>query len=437
MRAIEKFTQEMDALEYLHAGTIFAYDKARGRLEQEIDSGELSLDRPIQHTLSKDYSKNIANPNTPELKRLFKKTYPAYLREVIFVRVISTLEVFLVDRYREIFTARPELFGKQDVKVEFTTAHILAFRSVSEIASELINKECRALNKDGFEGILKAYRSRLQIELSDSPLDINRLKESHDRRHLLVHRLGYTDKLYKHKYSASDDRVDVSRDYLIECFGSVREYAAYVIRTTEVLFRRIEAFPIIPPAVIAVIRLKINDSQGAAAIVPTQLFLHGETTVAIGDILHSFEYDNLIYTIRLKSHRKIVDSYVNFVERLQYECHLEIIDTQYFRQTKTDLLSAESIRLIKKRMQDQAGVSSDNITSIAEDLNMTTKQVKSGLKILRELDEADPLLEEVEGSIPLEPWERNFHKTLAQQLDISNVAAYRILLKIRLKRILQ
>lgn len=43
------------------------------------------------------------------------------------------------------------------------------------------------------------------------------MQEYHDRRHLLVHRLGETDSQYRKKYNANTKSISISDDYIIGC----------------------------------------------------------------------------------------------------------------------------------------------------------------------------------------------------------------------------
>ena len=44
------------------------------------------------------------------------------------------------------------------------------------------------------------------------------MEEYHDRRHLLVHRLGKADEQFRKKYNLKSQRITIEEDYLFECF---------------------------------------------------------------------------------------------------------------------------------------------------------------------------------------------------------------------------
>src|SRR5204862_1595218 len=77
-----------------------------------------------------------------------KTQFPRYLREAIFVRLISALEVFLIDSVRDIFLARRDLFYSAD-KVEFAVSEVLSADSISQVWTKVINRELRKLHGRG------------------------------------------------------------------------------------------------------------------------------------------------------------------------------------------------------------------------------------------------------------------------------------------------
>ena len=140
MDAYGKFQVELEHIELLHLGTLYAYDVALSNLKQRIQAGFVDPNSRIKRKLSETYKYEVVAEGAADLRRKLRNTYPQYLREILLVRAISALEVFLVDTVREVFIKRPDFFpkGKQ---LELSSGHLLSFHSVSEILTFLV-KPC-------------------------------------------------------------------------------------------------------------------------------------------------------------------------------------------------------------------------------------------------------------------------------------------------------
>lgn len=68
---------------------------------------------------------------------------PRYAREVVFVRLISTLEVFLVDLVRNLFVHDTSLFHDHRKMLEISHAELLGTNDLTHLRNRLINGELR------------------------------------------------------------------------------------------------------------------------------------------------------------------------------------------------------------------------------------------------------------------------------------------------------
>lgn len=76
------------------------------------------------------------------LSRL-QQQFPRYLRETLFVRVISALEVFLIEAVREVFVARRDLFHTEQ-RIEFSVGELLSADSVVDLWQRMIAASCES-----------------------------------------------------------------------------------------------------------------------------------------------------------------------------------------------------------------------------------------------------------------------------------------------------
>jgi hypothetical protein len=109
--------------------------------------------------------------------------------------------------------------------VELKQSDILSAKSTTEIFNKIINKELRRLSSGGFSEIVKYYKKTLLIDIAEIKPKREIIEEYHQRRHLLVHRLGKTDQFYRDRYNFSEPNITVEKYYLEHCFEDFREFA--------------------------------------------------------------------------------------------------------------------------------------------------------------------------------------------------------------------
>lgn len=148
----------------------------------------------------------------------------AGLRAILFVRLVSVLEAYLIDTVRWLFLHRKDLFHK-DETLELQYRELLAARSLNQLFGKLIERECRRLQNRGFAEMRKYFQKRFAIDfaMAGTPSVFPVLEEMHERRHLLVHRLGRTDDIYRRAYKTREARLSVPEDYLLSGLSGSRE----------------------------------------------------------------------------------------------------------------------------------------------------------------------------------------------------------------------
>jgi hypothetical protein len=145
--------------------------------------------------------------------------YLELLRELIFVRAISVLEFFLIENIKEIFTLTKEPFKNYGGSSFLENKKILFSKSLSQLHSEIINTICRNLSSGGYLEIKKFYLKYFNIDFFSINLQTKiDLCRYYEERHLLVHKLGKTDKEYRKKYDTDAIKIKITEKDLKSAF---------------------------------------------------------------------------------------------------------------------------------------------------------------------------------------------------------------------------
>ena len=89
------------------------------------------------------------------------------LRELIYTRVISALEVFFIETIKDIFLSTTLPFMDTRSELSISNAELLSFKSITEIKNKILQKETRPLTSAGFGAIVKYYKKRFNIDLAN------------------------------------------------------------------------------------------------------------------------------------------------------------------------------------------------------------------------------------------------------------------------------
>ncbi|WP_370408190.1 hypothetical protein [Tenacibaculum dicentrarchi] len=316
------------------------------------------------------------------------------LRELILVKLISILEQYLTDNVKFIFTESKIPFKTKNT-ITFQHQELLSLKSLTEVHSKLISKDCRQLSSGGLDKIIKYYNSKFKLNLNSFFPSKERIIEYHDRRHLHVHNLGKTDKQYRKKYHTKKLGLSITDEY---------------------------------------IRNAIKD------------------IIAFGEIVNknTINYlDNLIVEKEQKSNaRNIWFSFQNLSE------HLELIENDYGFWSDDDLVTFKDILLEKKQLSDNfveikikgeqskikdyykifRKTTKNNpeikfLTKLFDDYKVPVypKKIKPYIPPTPKTIITEELIENVEKELPDEPWETGIHKKIAIKLNQSNKTISRVI----------
>jgi len=367
MKAYDNARAELNNLKELHAASNFAFEQTEEVLRYRA-----------QHKRSLD-------PNVPFLKLpsryKHKKSYSikmrGQLRELIFIRLISVLEAYLVDSIRDVFFLNKQPFKDQDVQITFTQAEILSTSSMSYVLSKIINKECRRLTSGGFTEIAKYYRSHFNIDLHSISPGKAAMSEYHERRHLFVHRLGKPDTKYRQTYGFLGNQLDVDENYLTDCITHFRTYIETIHGHLKLIVDSADSPPNSPSrASIKYLVILEKDRTSDPSLINEDFhFWVGDEIYALRDILRS---------------KKFIDD---------RDCQILIAGAP-------DVLSTYDKHL--KRAQRQGRF----LVSVQEKVGLFKQKTNSTIN--------DTQLDLIRQALPPQPWPTGIHKVVAEQLVLAN-----------------
>ncbi len=162
------------------------------------------------------------------IARSFEQNIPFLSRELLYIRIVSALEVFLVQSVRDVFKQTTKPFESNIKKMELNHSQILSFTTIRELRNLLLHKETRPLSSAGYEDVVKYYKQQLEVDISSLGPGLNKMKYYHEIRHILVHRLGKVDKHFKHQYGFKKTYLQIDESLLFELFNDVYTYASLV-----------------------------------------------------------------------------------------------------------------------------------------------------------------------------------------------------------------
>ncbi len=380
MKAFQYFINEITKLEAFYRATLYAYDQTEELLIYKKNN-------KIKFDVKTETGLLIKQPHSFNSKRSGKIELRKNLCEIVFVRVVSALEVFLVDLVRDAFLESKEPFKKQDIIPQFSQAELLSFQSTSEIYAKIINKETRKLTSGGFLDILKFYKKYFDIEIASFAPGKSKMEEYHDRRHLLVHRLGKTDAQYRDKYNTTKQGISIDEDYLIECIKDFKYFSDLV--NNQVIYQ---------------LKNELSQKPRKSKQIERAVSLHIELLKSeqLECIKPDFEF---WASDEFSSFNDIQDSRNDISDKI-----IEIIISGSFRQIKSYL------RILKKIERQK------EIKLFEKDIHIEEPKEKNSSieKVYAQKILDEEILLKIQEKLPIQPWQKGIHKIVAEELNIPN-----------------
>jgi len=283
--------------------------------------------------------------------RRAKSTFPKCLREMIYVRLLSAFEFYLIETIRSLFVSHRQLFHTAK-ELPFSVEEVLSTDSVSQLWSRILNADVRTLTSRGFKEIRKYFRRRIGIDFAEICPSVAQLEERHERRHLLVHRIGRTDDRYRHHYQTEERSVSISEAYLEDSLIVLVDFARKL--DDAVRDRKAATIPIPSPrAAVERLMLRVH-----VKCLPGRMFTDRHFRFRVDDDLSSLSDILISHYSRFEDHKLILEgpplvvrAYLKRIKRANRRGLLEIVscDAMSMRTGTPPALRADN-ELVEKLM---------------------------------------------------------------------------------------
>nr|WP_297767931.1 Ig-like domain-containing protein [uncultured Butyrivibrio sp.] len=370
MRSYDVFIHEINDIRRWLFTTIYAYKQTSNVLSMKIENDCLS-----EEQISEAFDEQGCN--SANLMRRLQLDNIKTSKELALIRSISALEIFLVDSVQEVFNSNKTPF-MENGKIEWPVGELLSCEDISLLHEKYIRGKCRNLHSGGFEEIQKYYKKVFATDFSTYCTQIDGksyglpfITQYHQRRHLIVHRLGKTDEQYRKKYNTGELTIRLNEEDLSAFFQVLNSFGGFIER-------HLSSYILTEPKQNVVeIVFEIVDDSVAECIEPAyEIKIKKDHTIPLSMILKSKEeLFNDVYKVVLNG------------------------SFQYMRRYYKKLQKFESAGKIKGLQ----------ISCVSQE----QKQRKHKQYPWNEVEMVIALL-------PERPWKKNIHKEIARHLGWSN-----------------
>jgi len=215
------FAGELSTLKNLYMVTAKGYDLLHAEIKK------VPKDKLTDLIFNTKFDKKMNVPNFFEARAFLQRDAANYLREVIFVRLISAVEVMLIDHVSNLFNSNRQYLGK---KIDIETDLLATYQSLDELWGKIIKEELRNLNGRAFNDVITYYRKKFDLDFSNFR-ELKLIEEMYERRHILVHALGHTDEKYRKKYSTENTFISIDEAYLVKVFSIIEDFYEVIRRS--------------------------------------------------------------------------------------------------------------------------------------------------------------------------------------------------------------
>jgi len=377
MKNYDRFVREINDIQrWLHT-TIYSYKVATTAL-----STRLGNDEDVGQDITDAF--NDVGYNAFSLIHRLSSDNIKMCKELALIRSISALEVYLIDSIREVYYANKSPFMKESV-VEYHLGEILSCTNINELHEKYIEKQCRQLHSNGFDDIKKFYKSRFNIDFAkfNTSIDsisygLNHIQQYHQKRHLIIHRLGKTDEQYRKKYNTDDITIKLTQKDLAVFLKVLLSFAHYINDRAE------EYITTAPPENRIEIKVEMIDDSVSEMFDPSYMItVRKNTLLPLSVLLEKIEYESdTVFTIKLHGVFIYLRKYYKLLQKTASSGKMKI-------------LSAETVSQVPNK------------------------------KSVRQYAWSD--VEKVIDLLPEKPWAKNIHKEIAQKLGWSNTKVFGII----------
>lgn len=320
-------------------------------------------------------------------KKLRKKSTrnktESLMRELILVRAISALEIFLTDAIRDVFVVTKVPFMDKSVRIDFSQEDLIANNSPAKLFNRIINKENRKLTSGGFSEFIKYYKKRFNIDLSSTYPGYKIMNEYHDRRHILVHRLGQTDEAYRVKHKTDKKRIDVDSDYIETLLNDIEKFCAEVESQIKAIISGYSTRGSLYNAPYVADILFLNEDI-PACLQPDFQFWADDEYVAMSDILigtSPAEEGRVRYYF--KGSDRALTKLTKYLKKEQKKLNISILVNidRIKRAKKNKKIPEEKLQCIREKLPSQPWLNGIH-KEIAKELGYSNRDVSAAINIL-------------------------------------------------------
>lgn len=377
MKSYDRFVREIyDIQRWLHT-TIYSYKVASSTLSTRLEN-----DENVDHDVAEAFKE--AGYNAFSLIHRLSTDNIKKCKELALIRSISALEVYLIDSIHEVFCSNKSPFMKEIV-VEYHLGEILACSNIEQLHEKYIENICRQLHSGGFDHVKKFYKSRFNIDFTkfNTSIDstnygLTQIQQYHERRHLIIHRLGKTDEQYRKKYNSSETAIRLDENDLAIFLKVILSFAHHINGKME------EYITTNPPENSVEIKVEIIDTDVIEIFDPSfSIPVKKNTSLPLSVLLKGKEYESdSVFIIKLHGTFMYIRKYYKMLQKVASSGRIKI-------------LSYETVSQIpdKRKIKQYAWADVEKVIEL----------------------------------LPEKPWPKNIHKEIAQNLGWSNAKVFGII----------
>jgi len=228
LKPFRKYDLDFQRLQRWYLASLFSYESTANILGQDMP-------RDRNSTYKIHYKgAHLIEHHPLTLKKKYEKGYVKFLEEMTLIRVISILELLLLDVVRTAFYHDKTCFYAPKEIIEFQISEFLS-NDMNELEEKFIEGKIGNLHRQGFNEVKKFYRKSFDINadhfntsIDSVDYNIKDIHKIHDMRHLLVHRLGLTDEKFIRDYNYASKRIILEEEIILLYLQLINEFVSFL-----------------------------------------------------------------------------------------------------------------------------------------------------------------------------------------------------------------
>lgn len=216
------------------------------------------------------------------------------------------------------------------------------------------------------------------LNLADCAANMAQIEEYHERRHLLVHRLGSTDHIYRKKYNTNAKKITVEEDYLLSSLEILMVFGKNLNDKTSAMYTLTSKPEQNEDSVNYIVSMTLDTDVAKTMVIPEFQFLIDGKLVFLRDILQTSSYLNAhSVELNLIGASKIIRAYKRLLKKSQKMGELTIMASEF-----------------------------------------------RGSNKIKPCSLSEQEIDQIRASLPPKPWSKDVHKVIATKLGFKNGEVY-------------